>query len=78
MSEHVMRAKFVCQSVTLNQYGGEQVQMYPVCQDETEENKRFHQASPGGELKLFISNPNLAGAVKPGDTLYVDFHRAPL
>lgn len=75
-----VRAKFVVQSVTEhNTYTGgcyKDVKMNPVMADDVEENKRFHEATPSGEIKMTITNPSAADAFKPGDTFYVDFIEA--
>ena len=36
------------------------------------EETRFSAATPTGELKVSISNPNIRGKIQPGQTYYVD------
>lgn len=57
----------------------QEVVMHPVCGNkpfgpngESEDNT-FARFSPAGELKLTITNPDLAGNIKPGMTFYLDF-----
>ena len=77
-----MRAKMKVDSVELFE-SGEQVKMSPVCRssgyppDGSDEDNTFAKFSPSGELRLFISNPALYGAHKPGMKFYVDFTPVP-
>jgi len=57
----------------------QEVVMRPVCGNkpfgpngESEDNT-YARYSPSGELKLTITNPSLAGQIKPGQTFYLDF-----
>jgi hypothetical protein len=64
------RAKFVCSSVTETQ-DAKEVKAFPV-KTGSEENDQFFKSSPGGELKLYITNLPAAEIFKPGKSFYVD------
>ena len=75
----MMRAKMTVESVKDFGNNCQQVVMHPVCGNkpfgpngESEDNT-FARFSPSGELKLTITNPDLAGKIKPGSTFYLDF-----
>ncbi len=36
------------------------------------EDKRFMEATPSGELKIFLNNPAVVGSIRLGETYYVD------
>lgn len=38
-----------------------------------DENRRFHQATPNGELTMWVDNPNVKGFFEPGETYYLTF-----
>jgi len=38
-----------------------------------EENKRFSEATPSGQITMYISNPAVYGTFVPGDEFYVEF-----
>lgn len=66
----MVRAKFVCRSVT--DYGAQaDVEFYAVY-DGSEENKRFWQATPAGNIKLSIVNKAAADQFQPGKQYYID------
>jgi hypothetical protein len=69
-----VRAKFKCESATKYQYGSRQFKFLAVCADEVEENKRFHKATPSGELSIYVDNP--AVDFVPGKHYYLDFSEA--
>ena len=77
-----MRAKMKVDSVELFE-SGERVNMSPVCRpngypaDGLDEDNTFAKFSPSGDLSLFIANPALFGAHKPGMKFYVDFTPVP-
>jgi hypothetical protein len=86
VGEKVMRAKMVVQ--TVNPYpsesdkqneqitfSGVSASSYPA--DGSDENNTFARFSPSVALQISITNPALHGQIKPGDTFYVDFTRAP-
>lgn len=52
--------------------------VYPSKNDTNmEENKRFSEATPSGQITMFISNPAVYDTFKPGDEFYVEFSRVP-
>ena len=67
-----VRAKFVVSEVTLTRWGMEKVALSAIEDDGIPENKRFHDATPSGELGMTITNTNLYGYFKPGQEFYVD------
>ena len=78
-----MRAKMQVESTKDFGNSRQEVVLHPVCGNkpfgpngESEDNT-FARYSPSGELKLMISNPDLAGKIKPGQKFYVDFTEAP-
>jgi hypothetical protein len=42
-----------------------------------DENKKFHEATPSGNVEMFISNPAVFETFHPGDEFYAEFTRAP-
>lgn len=61
--------------------GAEQISMAPVCakpfgpNGESEDNT-YARYTPSGALNLTITNPDLVGTFKQGQTFYVDFSEA--
>lgn len=47
------------------------IKMSPVY-DGNEENKKFFKYTPGGELDLYVVNPEFAECIKMGKTYYID------
>ncbi len=79
----LMRAKVQVQSVTKYAHPQETVKMTAVCgkapfgpAGESEDNT-FARFTPSGTVELSITNPDLAGKIKPGQKFYVDFTEAP-
>jgi hypothetical protein len=76
--ESIMRAKMQVKSVESTEYG-ETLRMNPVCgnnpfpADGVDEDNTYSKFTPSGSLELFVSNPALAGRIKPGQKLYLDF-----
>ena len=75
------RAKMRCDRVEKNAHGywqersgtpREEVTLYPVQDDGTPENDRFHGATPAGEMRLSIDNPSVHGFFVAGREYYVD------
>ncbi len=66
----MVRAKFTC---TKNDNGD--VALQPVF-DRSEENKQFWDATPSGEIKMFITNENARNQFEVGKEYYVDFTKA--
>lgn len=71
----MLRAKFTVNSITRNaNYEGETVTLNPVYSaDPTSENYAFWKASPSGELKLHITNPEAVGKLELGKDYLIDF-----
>lgn len=70
----MIRAKFKVQSVTTFEGGHESVDLYAV---HGKGNEGWAKATPGGNLKLNISNPDAIGKLKIGQCYYLDFSEAP-
>lgn len=77
----LMRAKMKVESVQHFEKG-EQLTMRAVSksgqypEDGKDEDNSFARFTPSAELNMYISNPDLEGSFKPGDTFYVDFTKA--
>ncbi len=67
-----MRAKFYCDSVKTG-HGHEEASLRAISDGDTEENSRFAQATPTGELKITIDNLAALGFLIPGRSYYLDF-----
>lgn len=75
---HMVRAKFHCSEITKQQNSdGYGIKLTPVYSDNPQhENKAFWDATPCGEISMFITNPAAAGAFELGAEYYVDFTKA--
>jgi hypothetical protein len=88
MSAPSMRAKMVvsgvCQSLMNSSDPnsavlGENLEFRAVCKsdgypaDGSDENNSFARWTPSANLSMYVSNPDLLGKYKAGDTFYVDF-----
>lgn len=78
-----MRAKMQVHEVITPFDGAERVKMGAVTgtaafgpQGESEDNT-YARYTPSGSIDLTITNPNLIGKFRPGQTFYVDFSEAP-
>jgi hypothetical protein len=73
----VSRAKFRCTSMKVTEYNASarEYAFNAVCQDETEENKRYHRYSPSGSLTILVDNENVKFEL--GESYYLDFIKAP-
>lgn len=74
----LMRAKLQVQSVEKPYEGAEEIKMAPVCDspfgaEGQSEDNTFARYTPSGALSLTITNPDLVGKFKVGQTFYVDF-----
>lgn len=73
-----MRAKMVVTEVTGNTTC-ENLKMRAVCKsdgypaDGKDENNSFATWTPSADLSMCVTNPELIGQYKTGDTFYVDF-----
>jgi hypothetical protein len=68
-----VRAKFHCGYKSKD---GQYVGLSPVYTG-SEENKKFFEATPGGEIRLWIGNTEAAKQFEVGKQYYVDFTEAP-
>lgn len=66
----MVRAKFIC----VKNINGD-VGLQPVFTD-SEENKKFWNATPAGEIKMFITNENALNEFEVGQEYYIDFTKA--
>ncbi len=68
------RCKVELAAVAKGYSGGQEVEFRPVC-DGSEENKRFHAATPGGSFKMTLSAEAVEnlGPFCIGRPYYVDF-----
>ena len=53
-----------------------EVEFYFVAGNDSEENKKFWEASPYGTFKVMIENPDAANELELGKFYYVDVHEA--
>lgn len=77
---HTARAKFRCSAVEFQGNPADEVspRIYTfaaVYDTSTEENKRFTRATPWGEIKMRVDNPDVQFAV--GTFYYLDFTEVP-
>ncbi len=69
-----VRAKFTVTSVTDHNYGnGKTIKLTPCYDTDIPEDRRFAQATPTGELTMFVNNPPAIAALKLGQQFYLDF-----
>ena len=66
-----MRAKFHCTSIKKYQ-GSSEVELTTQYSDSKEDNQ-FSQATPSGDLKMMIDNPEAKDYFIPGKDYYLDF-----
>lgn len=71
-----VRAKFRCESVTINANGTKTAKLFPVTSG-SDENKEFYKWTPGGSIDLSTLNEAAAEQFVPGREFYVDFTEAP-
>ena len=69
-----MRAKFYCDLIEEVGHGVE-VSLSAVTDDGTPENKSFNTATPSGDLKMWIDNPDAVDFFEVGKTYYLDFSK---
>lgn len=68
-----VRAKCVCNAITVHEDGGRSVYMHPV-HSGSDENKAFNDATPGGEIRLHIAKDKPAAEqFERGREYFVDF-----
>jgi hypothetical protein len=73
----MVRAKFYVRAkeAFASPCGSGTVKLIPVC-DGSEENKKFFQSTPSGEITLCILNPKAFDGFELGKLYYVDFTQA--
>jgi hypothetical protein len=74
-TEHLnimVRAKFKCNGVTLQEGGGSSVSLSPVTSGSAE-NEAFYKLTPGGNIALSTINDETAQQFVEGKEYYVDF-----
>jgi hypothetical protein len=69
-----VRAKFRLASV-LDQ-GFTKTLNFNAVGDNNKENSQFSKATPWGEIKIVVDNPDAVAQFTPGDEFYVDFIKA--
>lgn len=52
------------------------IQMQPVCDNSSEENRSFAAATPSGSIEFLLNNPDCAAEFQVGSTYYVEFEQA--
>ncbi len=68
-----VRAKFKVVSITQYEYFGKTVKLSAQYDKSIPEDRSFAQATPSGELTMFVNNPSAAEAFKAGQYVYLDF-----
>ncbi len=56
----------------LEGFGGENVRLAASYDTSNPEDVSFAQATPSGELKIYVSNPKVIGTFEPGKNYYLD------
>ena len=69
-----VRAKFSCNTIIENMV--ELSAVYGTDDKDNEENNQFSEATPYGELKMMISNPDAKDFFQVGKSYYLDFQEA--
>lgn len=77
-----VRAKFVVESVTMSKHWDKAkppiktVKLRPVVGGGSEENAKFYEATPAGQIELGTINAEAAAQFELGAEYYVDFTKA--
>lgn len=74
----MVRSKVRLSSIRHMEYGGREYIFYPVCDDGTPENEKFHKATPNGEIKLTVTNPLVFDQWQIGSFYYFDASPVPV
>ena len=79
----MVRAKFMVTSTKRNYYRGAEgkvldfgtveIHLTPQYDNSIEEDRRFAEATPSGEIILHVNNPPAINYLQPGEEFYVDF-----
>ncbi len=69
----MVRAKFTVTAITNHLYGGTEIEAKPQYDESIPEDQRFQEATPTGELKMFVSNPAALAEFELGKDFYLDF-----
>jgi len=70
----MVRAKFKVESVTT--FPGQvavKITMRAICDNSTEENRRFAKYTPSGTLEFYVDNPPAAEELTKSKEFYIDF-----
>ena len=68
-----IRGKMVVESVTHYDYPAVLVTMECRYDRSIPEDQRFAKATPSGDLRMQIDNPDVIELMKPGKSFYIDF-----
>ena len=70
-----VRGKFKLTEVTELEWNrtARKLHLHAVCNDGTEENEKFHRATPGGSISITVDNPAALSQFEIGKEYYVDF-----
>ena len=76
--ERMVRGKFTLQAVTKHHWSptAQTFVFRAIYDTTTEENRRFSQATPTGELTMTVDNPPAQEFFELGKTYYLDFSKA--
>ncbi len=55
----------------------ERVRAHAVYADDSKENQSFAEATPSGNLEIYVNNPAVIGTFEPGDYFYLDIIPVP-
>ena len=70
--QEIVSCKFACNYKSAD---GREIRFCPVYSG-SEENKRFFEATPGGDIVLFTVNPEASKVFETGKEYYIDFRKA--
>jgi len=73
----VIRAKFMVQEITKNNWGGTEVLLRPQYDPDLPEDQKFAKATPSGELRMDVDNPKALEELSMGRVFYLDFVPVP-
>ncbi len=71
----MVRGKFRLKKVSQVEWSesARELEFVAVCNDGTDENIKFHRATPSGEIKMLVDNPTALETFVIGQCYYVDF-----